>query len=241
MIVVMRVAMIADVHSNLKALTAVLEDASRRGFDELWCLGDIVGYGPEPVECIELLLEHRPKCVAGNHDLGAIGLLDLAGFNPDAASVCRWTASRLNKKTSKYVRDLPLKLVESDFTLVHGSPREPVWEYILSPAQAMENLVYFNTPFCLVGHSHIPAAYRDGFLIPFLPEDAMSLVGRLIINPGAVGQPRDGDPRASYAVYDDELGTIVLHRIPYDIKAVQRKMALFSLPERLIRRLEFGI
>ena len=241
MIVMMRVALIADIHSNLEALRAVLEDAGRRGFDELWCLGDIVGYGPDPVECIELLLAYNPRCVAGNHDLGAIGLLDLSSFNPEAATICRWTANRLDEEVGKYLRGLPLKLVEGDFTLVHGSPRELIWEYILSAAQARENLAYFDTPICAVGHSHIPAAYRDGSGIVFLPEKPLPANGRLIINPGAVGQPRDGDPRASYAVYDDESSSFILHRVPYDIRAVQHKMAGLLFPEWLIKRLEFGI
>lgn len=243
----MRCAILADIHGNLDAFQTVLEDIERRGgAEEIWCLGDVVGYGPQPHECVELLRQHNHICIAGNHDLAATGRLDIAYFNAEAAGAIRWTAGQLSPGDIYYLKNLPLTAVQEDFTLAHGSPREPFWEYIVSPPTALVNFAYFNTRFCLVGHSHVPMLFdldRDGFCnLQQLPEE-LSLgqeERRLIINPGGVGQPRDGDPRASYAVLDKDPGILYHYRVEYDIPSVQQKMADMGLPSRLINRLSHG-
>ncbi len=156
----MRYAILGDIHSNLAALTAVLEDLNKRGgFDKIWCLGDIVGYGPEPHECIELLKQFNHLCVAGNHDWAAIGNIDTNDFNEDAALANNWTSNQLIPSDKDYIKSLELIVVEGDFTLVHGSPREPIWEYLISTKIAQDNLKFFETRICLVGHSHIPLVF----------------------------------------------------------------------------------
>jgi diadenosine tetraphosphatase ApaH/serine/threonine PP2A family protein phosphatase len=243
----MRYALIADIHANLTAYTAVLDDIKLKGgVEEIWCLGDVVGYGPDPHQCIELLRQYNHVCVAGNHDWAAIGKLDTSNFNPDAAVACRWTAQQLTPEDVKYLESLPLVIQKGDFTLVHGSPREPIWEYLMSTSGAKENFAYFQSPFCLVGHSHVPLAFRygdDGVCSfgSFSPYAGLILGrSRLIINPGGVGQPRDGDPRASYAIYDSERKMVRLYRVPYDIDATQVRMVRHNLPMRLVVRLGYG-
>ncbi|MEE9285368.1 MAG: metallophosphoesterase family protein [Dehalococcoidia bacterium] len=243
----MRVAIISDIHSNLAALEAVLDDAEGRGAGELWCLGDIVGYGPEPRECLALVRSRARLCLSGNHDLGAIGAVSLADFNPYAAAANQWTSEVLEEEEKAYLGNLPSKLVWEDVTLAHASPREPVWEYVLSAPIARASFAHFETRWCLVGHSHVPlfcletdagtacALYR-------LPEDSPLSLGRqrMIINPGSVGQPRDGDSRASYAVYDSEEDALYHYRVPYDIEATQEKMRQAGLPDYLAQRLSHG-
>jgi len=243
----MRYALIADIHANLTAFTAVLDDIKLKGgVEEIWCLGDVVGYGPDPHQCIELLRQYNHVCVAGNHDWAAIGKLDTSNFNPDAAIACRWTAQQLTPEDVKYLESLPLVIQKGDFTLVHGSPREPIWEYLMSTSSARENFAYFQSHFCLVGHSHVPLAFRYGddgvcSFSSFSPYAGLILGrNRLIINPGGVGQPRDGDPRASYAIYDSERKMVRLYRVPYDIDATQVRMARHNLPMRLVVRLSYG-
>jgi diadenosine tetraphosphatase ApaH/serine/threonine PP2A family protein phosphatase len=244
----MRYALLADIHSNLSALKAVLDDIDHRGgVEELWCMGDIVGYGPNPGKCIELLRQQKHISVAGNHDLGSIGKQPLFDFNPDAAYVCRWTSKQLSAEDIEYLDNLSLTLEKDDFTLVHGSPREPVWEYLISKGSAQASFSYLKTRFCLVGHSHIPRIFKqeeDGScsLIP-LSVSIGQVLGKscMIVNPGAVGQPRDGDPRASYAIYDSDSRVIRLYRVEYDIGSVQLEMTKKNLPMRLIVRLERGL
>jgi len=242
----MHYAIIADIHANLAAFTAVLNDInSRGGVDELWCLGDVVGYGPDPHRCLELLRRQEHVCVAGNHDWAAIGRIDTAYFNPAAAEACNWTAQQLTPEDRQYLESLPMVLENGDFTLAHGSPREPIWEYILSDVSARENLAYFKTSFCLVGHSHVPFVFEDDESHDHfcaLADNAVLMLAekRLIINPGSVGQPRDGDPRASYAIYDSEAGSVAHYRVGYDIAATQTRMREYRLPESLARRLDFG-
>lgn len=244
----MRYAIIGDIHANLAAFTAVLDDIEHRGgVEKLWCLGDVVGYGPDPHECIELLCQTNHVCVAGNHDWAAIGKIDTADFNPDAAASCHWTARQLSPADIEYLGNRPLVIDEGDFTLVHGSPREPIWEYLTSTSAAKENFAFFKSPFCLVGHSHVPLvfSYSEGGTCSanqFLANIGLVLGrNRLIINPGAVGQPRDGDPQASYAIYDSETKQVRLYRIPYDIRATQDRMVERGLPMRLVARLSQGV
>jgi diadenosine tetraphosphatase ApaH/serine/threonine PP2A family protein phosphatase len=243
----MRCAIVADIHANLTAFMAVLVDIKQQGkVEEIWCLGDIVGYGPEPHKCIELLRQTNHICVAGNHDLAAIGEISTRDFNPDAATACQWTSKQLTPSDVVYIKSLPLVIEKDDFTLVHGSPREPTWEYILSLSAAKENFAYFKSKFCLVCHSHVPLIFKLGkdgscSFSHFSPGVALGLSEeRLIINPGAVGQPRDGDPRASYAIYDSESNQIELRRVHYDIAATQAKMMEHRLPMRLVARLSHG-
>jgi len=244
----MRYAIIADIHANLAAFKAVLDHIERRGgVEEVWCLGDVVGYGPDPCQCIELLRQYNHVCVAGNHDWAAIGKLDTSKFNPDAAVACRWTAQQLSPDDIKYLESLPEVIQKEEFTLVHGSPRQPIWEYLISVSSAKENFAYFQSQFCLVGHSHVPMVFKYDETGTCSFSQFMSNVGlalgksRLIINPGGVGQPRDGDPRASYAIYDNETGMVRLYRVPYDIGVTQTRMVRNNLPIRLVARLSQGI
>ncbi len=241
----MRYAILADIHSNLAAFEAVLRHADGRGgFDKIWCLGDVVGYGPDPHECIERLRQFKPVCIAGNHDWAAIGKMDTSEFNPVAAIAAQWTAEQLTAEDKDYLLGLPLTLQENGFTLVHGSPREPIWEYLLSSEAAQENFSYFETAHCLVGHSHVPLVFeltRNKAVCKEFAEGPLKLKEkRMIINPGGVGQPRDGDPRASYAIYDAEAKAVYHYRVEYDIPATQKKMAERGLPTPLILRLGVG-
>lgn len=241
----MRYAILADIHGNLVAFQAVLQDiAERGGADELWCLGDIVGYGPDPSECIALLRQLPRLCVAGNHDWAAIGKVDISDFNPDAAQACRWTSRQLSPEDVRYLENLPLSIIRDDFTIVHGSPREPIWEYVLSTQSAAANFSYFQTRYCLIGHSHAPLVFEhvgEACLLKELPAALKLGENRLIINPGGVGQPRDGDPRAAYAIYDERDKTIYHYRVPYDIEATQERMMRLGLPNFLAMRLSYGL
>ncbi len=243
----MRFAILGDIHGNLSAFKAVLQDIDNRGsFDKIWCLGDIVGYGPDPHECIELLRQYNHICVAGNHDWAATGKIDTSDFNPDAARACQWTRQQLTDEDIDFLQNLPLSISEHNFTLVHGSPREPIWEYLLSIHAAEDNFTYFQTTYCLVGHSHVPLIFEHVDNTVFyqeLPDGVTLTLGenQLIINPGGVGQPRDRDPRASYALYDSEVKAVYHYRVEYDILATQERMQKEELPEFLIYRLSFGM
>ena len=242
----MRVLIVSDIHSNLEAFRSVIDHASRRGgFLQIWQLGDLVGYGPDPAGCIELLREYDHIGVAGNHDLAAVGRLGLERFNAYAAAAVRWTTAQLSDDQVDYLRKLPLKLEAHDFMAVHGSPRDPIWEYLVSKPTAIVNFGYFNTKRCLVGHSHLPflCKLNDGQAEFFeFPLDLPIALGeeRCIINPGSVGQPRDGVPTASYSVYDSDAGTITHQRAGYDIPTTQQKMRERGLPGYLIDRLAKG-
>jgi len=242
----MRYAILADIHSNLAAFERVLEHAQARGgFDAIWCLGDVVGYGPDPQACIDLLRQHPHLCVAGNHDWAAIGKLSTHDFNPDARAAALWTGAQLSPQGRAYLEALPERLEQADMTLVHGSPRWPIWEYLLTVHDAEDNYKRFAGPCCLVGHSHVPLAFvkpqGEETRVNRLPAELPLLGGvRFIVNPGGVGQPRDGDPRASYALYDD--GARVFHhfRVPYEVAVTQRRMIEAGLPRRLVERLAHG-
>ena len=242
----LRALIVSDVHSNLEAFSSVVDDAKSRGaFDEIWSLGDLVGYGPEPGACIELLRKHEHRSVAGNHDLASIGELSLEAFNSHAAAANRWTAKQLTKDQFDFLGEMPLKLEVEEFTFAHGSPRDPVWEYVVSVSSAVASFLHFDTQRCLVGHSHIPFICRpseDGAVFLEFPLDTPIAVGddRMIINPGGVGQPRDSDPRASYAIYDSGASTITHHRVEYDIPKTQEKMRKSELPDFLAERLAYG-
>jgi diadenosine tetraphosphatase ApaH/serine/threonine PP2A family protein phosphatase len=243
----MRIAILADIHSNLTALEAVMLDIDKKGgVHEVWCLGDIVGYGPDPHECIELVKKQCSLWVAGNHDLAAIGKTSVEYFNPEAAKAVRWTGLHITEEDIHFLSNLPLTVEKDDFTLVHGSPRDPVWEYIFSTSEAEENLAYFKTRYCLIGHTHIPLIFEwtdSSTCSAVQPSDDTSFIldkKRLILNPGGVGQPRDGDPRASYAIYNDETNTVAFNRVEYDIQSTQNRMKEVRLPARLGSRLAYG-
>jgi predicted phosphodiesterase len=241
----MRILVLSDIHANLTALEAVLGDADT--FDAVWCLGDLVGYGPYPNECIKLI-SSLPNliCLLGNHDAAALGRIDLETFNFEARSSIQWTHSNLSQESIKFLENLPEKRILNEVTLVHGSPRNPVWEYLMEKATAMENFNYFSTRLCLVGHTHFPVAYilRDfGASVErkiFQPEEIQFLSERMIINPGSVGQPRDHDPRASFGIFTSEDSTWEQRRIAYDVKHVQGVIDQIGLPGRNSMRLAGG-
>lgn len=242
----MRVLVISDIHANLTAFETVLEDA-KGDWDYVWCLGDVVGYGPDPNECVDLLRSLPHLCLAGNHDWAALNRLDIRTFNPDARKAVQWTQDTLRKDVVEYLEALPTTFVIGNYTLAHGSPREPVWEYILEPLVAALNFASFETDYCLVGHTHQPVIYQlmneQGETKPIAPTYGRprQLEGhRQIINPGSIGQPRDANPKAAYAILDTETNTFEHRRVAYDIKAVQDRMRGHDMPERLIVRLEHG-
>jgi diadenosine tetraphosphatase ApaH/serine/threonine PP2A family protein phosphatase len=242
----MRILIISDIHANLTAFETVLADA-QNDWEYVWCLGDVVGYGPDPNECVELLRSMPHLCLAGNHDWAALGRLDIRTFNPDARKAVDWTRETLTPENIAYLEALPTTFVIGNYTLAHGSPREPVWEYILEPLIAALNFSHFETPYCLVGHTHQPIIYElthDGgdteAIAPAYGKKRLLNGKRQIINPGSVGQPRDANPDAAYAILDVEKNVWEHRRVPYDIPAVQRRMQMYELPERLIARLEHG-
>jgi diadenosine tetraphosphatase ApaH/serine/threonine PP2A family protein phosphatase len=243
----MKYAIISDIHANLEAFTAVLGDISKRDVAKIWCLGDVIDYGPNPRECIKLMQRQRQVSVAGNHDLAALNMISTADFHPDAAAANDWTRTQLQQGDMDFLATLPSDIVEGDCYLVHGSPREPIWEYLTSPDTARANLNYFKSNFCLIGHTHKPAIIRceagDVCTVSEFTEDTEVVLqeGRFFVNPGAVGQPRDGDPRASYAIYDSEAKTVRLVRVSYDVAATQTKMLQAGLPTNLIARLSYGL
>ena len=243
----MRVLIVSDVHSNLEALQSVIAYAEiRGGFHRIWSLGDLVGYGPDPGACVDLIRRYEHAGVAGNHDLASVGKLGLQLFNPYAAAANRWTSAQLTEDQAGYLAELPLKLEIDEFTIVHGSPRDPIWEYVVSEDAALASFNHLETDRCLLGHSHIPFLCRptgeDVEFVEFPLDRAVPLEGeRMLINPGAVGQPRDGDTRASYAVYDSVEDAVFHHRAAYDVAKTQAKMRRADLPKFLIDRLARGV
>ena len=242
----MRALIISDVHSNLEALQKVLEDAEQRGgFDAVWCLGDVVGYGPDPGPCIETLAEQELLCVVGNHDYAALGRMGVETFNSYAAQAALWTRTQLEADHVAFLEGLPKVASWGEFSLAHGSLRDPLWEYLVSAPSALENFRRMTTPFCLVGHSHLPFVCFEVEGMPrfnVLRDGQQTALdsGRIIANPGSVGQPRDGDPRASYLLYDDEERCLAHHRVAYDVSVTQERMRRAGLHPYLIERLSYG-
>ena len=249
----MRALILADIHANLEALTAVMEDVrGKGGFDAIWCLGDTVGYGPDPNPCLELIQNYPLTAVAGNHDFAAVGKRTTDDFNYEAKASAEWTRSELSKEAVHFLEDLPLSAIVEPFTLVHGTLRDPLSEYLLDQETASATLAMMETRYCLVGHSHLPficseieseiAGDKSGTeFLEFTEDQPFPLPeGRSIFNPGGVGQPRDRDPRSSYAVYDSQERQIWRHRVAYEIGATQKKMRDAKLPQYLIERLNHG-
>ena len=242
----MRVLILADIHSNLEAMQAVMDDAADRGgFDVIWCLGDLVGYGPDPGPCLRLIRRFPLVSVAGNHDYAAVGKLGTEEFNYAAKAATDYTSTHLAAEEVKFLADLPTVAVAEPFTLVHGTLRDPLMEYLLDQETALVTFEQLTTRFCLVGHSHLPFICHEGQgspeFVKFTEDEKYLLAGeRWILNPGGVGQPRDRDPRSSYAIYDSQQEIIQRHRVDYDIQATQEKMRRARLPNYLIERLSHG-
>lgn len=240
----MRVAVISDVHGNLHALDAVLESISKDTPDTIWCLGDLVGYGPRPNECCALVAGRADLCLIGNHDLGVLGRLDLAEFSPDAAASARWTRDVLNDEARAYLEGLEPQAVRAEAALYHASPRDPVWEYVLSPQVAQASLAAVDAPLVLVGHSHVALRYGWDQQALAISEEGTRVDlarERWLLNPGSVGQPRDGDARAAYLLIDFEAKTAEYKRVRYPIRKTQAEIRDAGLPETLAERLAHGL
>jgi predicted phosphodiesterase len=242
----MRIAVISDIHSNLHALQAVLTDIDAEAPDEIWCLGDIVGYGPKPNECADIVRERAAVVLVGNHDLAAIGKLDTSDFGPLASESAHWTASQLGKEQATWLGTLESSATRAGLELYHGSARDPVWEYVLTEEVALENLQLTSAPIVLVGHSHLALALSwdgerlEGGLIRGGTELDTS-TARWLINPGSVGQPRDSDARAAWLLIDIDAGRAAFRRVPYPIEQTQAEMRAAGLPEDLATRLARGV
>ncbi len=243
----MPVLIVSDVHANLAALDAVLADAG--AVDAVWSLGDSVGYGPQPSECVARLRELAAVMVAGNHERAATGAISTEYFNPAAASAAEWTKGRLAEDDRAFLDSLPEVAVQDDFTLVHGTLRDPIWEYLTSYEAAAGHLALQETRFGLFGHTHMPTAVVEDQTLPhgcelyrYSGDERLELADgeRFIMNPGSVGQPRDGDPRASYALYDSKESMMTWRRVEYNIAATQKLMEAAGLPGWLIERLAVG-
>jgi diadenosine tetraphosphatase ApaH/serine/threonine PP2A family protein phosphatase len=240
---------ISDIHSNRPALEAVLEAIGETGPDELWCLGDLVGYGAEPDRCTELVRERCDFSLSGNHDLAVLGEIDVSTFSETAATAVEWTQGVATEETLAYLRGLSPQGGRAGFGLFHASPRDPVWEYVLSLDQAEAGLDAMEERVGLIGHSHValfftrPAAKRPTYAQGAQAGDGAGVetaTGRWLLNPGSVGQPRDGDPRAAWLELDTEASTARYHRVPYDIDAAARAILDAGLPSPLAERLQIG-
>jgi predicted phosphodiesterase len=241
----MKAAIISDIHSNLEALQAVIKDIKKRRIKRIFCLGDLVGYGANPDECIELCMRETKIIVAGNHDWAAIGKTDISVFNPVAAEAIRWTQKNISKKNFNRLNKLELIETVDSILLVHASPQKPEqWDYLFTLDEFKRQFEFFKTQVCFVGHSHIPSVVfqeANGYT-DFLRDNPFPLIDnrKYIINIGSVGQPRDLDPRASYAIYDGNNKSIDIIRLDYNIPLAQQKIIDAGLPEVLADRLLAG-
>jgi len=243
----MRALVMSDIHANYTALETVIKDAAGE-FDAVWCLGDVVGYGPDPNACVELLSE-QPNllCVLGNHDVAALGRMPLESFNGDARQALVWQERVLSASSMTFLESLPqdAQTVENA-TLVHGSPRDPVWEYVLNTLTARLNFSAYETDFCFIGHTHVQSIFqmdekKDRVSINIPPVGTpIQLSGRAILNPGSVGQPRDRDPRAAYGIFNTKTSVWEAQRVEYDIESVQARIRESKLPEKHALRLAEG-
>lgn len=241
----MRIAVISDIHGNLPALQAVVAHAG--SVDAWWCLGDITGYGADPNACVRCVRDLTPVVLAGNHDLAAVGLVDIRRFNSHAGQCLRWTAAVLEPDHREYLRSLanePIRVEHERYTLVHASLRDPVWEYVASRQQARACFAQFSTQFCLFGHTHVATAFtergEEGQLALAAASAPAEPGNRLLCNPGAVGQPRDWDNRASYLLIDEEQQHWEWQRVPYDVAAAAARIRQAGLPDVEAARLALG-
>jgi predicted phosphodiesterase len=242
----MRVAIVSDIHGNRHAFEAVLDAIEASDCEEMWCLGDLVGYGAEPDECVELARRHAAICLAGNHDMGVRGDLPLEQFSRGAALAARWTQETITAQTREYLNELEPVMLEEQVGMFHASPRDPVWEYVLSALQAELCLDAQTHRVCLVGHSHVALSFCR------LPGEAASgqtrtegeqldlEQGEWLVNPGSVGQPRDGDPRAAWLELDLDAQAGIYRRIDYDIEGAAAAIRAARLPDSLAERLSYG-
>jgi diadenosine tetraphosphatase ApaH/serine/threonine PP2A family protein phosphatase len=240
----MRRAIVSDIHGNLEALEAVLADIGRRKVDALYCLGDFVGYGASPNECIDRLRPLIEGAVAGNHDLAACGRLKLGYFNPDAAAAARWTDSALTPGNRAYLEGLPYSVLWGGARVVHASPAEPeAWNYVLSREDAAYEMESCAEPLCFIGHSHVPGTFElDGREVRYSREPQVRLAAgrRYLVNVPSVGQPRDGDPRAGWLLWDEEARRLEHVRLEYDLEGARRRIEAAGLPRFLGDRLQWG-
>lgn len=242
----MRILVMSDIHANYTALEAVLKDAGE--VDETWCLGDLVGYGPDPNAVVEKMSEIKNFiCLMGNHDVAVIGKMSLETFNGDARRSLMYHEKVLSASNMDFIRSLPSRSkVCGEATIAHGSPRDPLWEYILNSLTARLNFDHFDTPWCFVGHSHIQCVFTKNEELDRVtveqtkPDVVIQLHPKLILNPGSVGQPRDRDPRAAYAIYDTTARTWTPKRVIYNIAEVQARIRAVGLPEKHAARLAEG-
>ncbi len=242
----MKLAILSDVHGNLDALESVIKDFQREGADHVAFLGDAVGYGAEPNECLARIRELTQWVVAGNHDWGAVGLTDIEGFNPAAHAAIVWTGQTLLAENAEYLRGLRLSLKKEGITFVHASPENPgEWHYLITFPEAEEGFRALAGDLAFIGHSHRPLALAMGpnGEVGVVDRDRFSLIRgvRYIINVGSVGQPRDGNPDAAYGLYDDSKKEFILKRLPYNIQAARKKILEAGLPPFLARRLSGGM
>ena len=242
----MRVAIVSDIHGNRQAFEAVLDAIEASECEEVWCLGDLVGYGAEPDACVELARRYAAICLAGNHDLGVRGALPLEEFSRGAALAARWTQNTIVPETREYLNKLEPSYLDEHVGMFHASPRDPVWEYVLSPLQAELCLDVQSHRVCLIGHSHVALSFSraDGESASGQtrgPEEELNLgAGEWLINPGSVGQPRDGDPRAAWLELDLEGWEAVYRRTEYDIAGAAAAIRAARLPDSLAERLAYG-
>jgi diadenosine tetraphosphatase ApaH/serine/threonine PP2A family protein phosphatase len=242
----MRVAVVSDIHSNLHALEAVLAAIDADAPDQLWCLGDLVGYGARPNECCAAIAERADVCLGGNHDLAVRGTIDLAEFGGDAGVAASWTREVLQPEAQELLDRLEPEGTAHGVQLYHASGRDPIWEYVLSDEAALATLEIAASPLVLVGHSHVAlrvvqsSGELDGGLAAAGTEVELDGV-RALLNPGSVGQPRDGDPRAAYLLLDLDANQASFRRVDYDIERTQREIRDAGLPELLAARLELGL
>jgi predicted phosphodiesterase len=237
-----RVAVVSDIHANLAALEAVLAAIDASPPDEIWCLGDLVGYGAQPNECCALVRERATVCLGGNHDLAVRGTIDLRDFSGDAGIAAEWTRSVIEGESLAFLQTLDVQGTAHGIALYHGSARDPVWEYVLSDEAAAVTLMLTDAPTVLVGHSHVALAVSSTLAGGIAPQGTtIDLASaRWLLNPGSVGQPRDGDPRAAYVTLDLAAHTASFERVEYDIARTQAEIRAAGLPEALARRLETG-
>jgi predicted phosphodiesterase len=240
----MRVAVISDVHANRHAVDAVLSAIDAETADAIWCLGDTVGYGPQPNECCDVVRAHADVCLVGNHDLVALGKLSLGDFNDEAAAAALWTREVLTSESESFLRSLSPEGETEGLELFHGSARDAIWDYVLTEEAARATFEATTAPVVLVGHSHVALALRlDGEEVAggLAPDGTrIELDGRWILNPGSVGQPRDGDPRAAWLLLDLERRIADFRRVPYSITSTQNEMREAGLPPPLAARLAVG-
>ena len=238
----MRVAVVSDIHANLAALEAVLAAIDASPADEIWCLGDLVGYGARPNECCALVRERATVCLGGNHDLAVRGTIDLRDFSGDAGIAAEWTRGVIEEESLAFLQTRDVQGTAHGIALYHGSARDPVWEYVLSDDAAAATFMLTDAPTVLVGHSHVALAVSSTLAGGIAPQGTtVDLASaRWLLNPGSVGQPRDGDPRAAYATLDLDTNTASFERVEYDVARTQAEIRAAGLPEALARRLETG-